>query len=789
MKVSLNWLREFLPLDKTNAEISDLLTFAGVEVEGIEERGVAIASVVVAQILSSEQHPNADRLSVCKVDDGSGLPRQIVCGAKNYQVGDKIPLALPGAVLPGDFKIKVGKLRGVESEGMMCSAKELGISEESAGLLILSPAAPVGTPIGDLFPSDTLFDLEITPNRPDLLSHRGIAREMAAITGGKYTSYESHKTFEPSTFPIRIEGAACPFYSGRIVRGVKVGPSPEWLVRKLQAVGLRPINNVVDVTNFVMLEMGQPLHAFDLAKVNRGIVVRNAAEGEKFLALDDREYTLTPLDLVIADETRALAIAGVMGGQDSGVSATTTDILLESALFRPSNIRRTSRILGLASDSSYRFERGVDPGQVLAASARACQLLEEIAGGRAEASLSVVGELPPLEWTVALRNDRCRQLLGTPLTDERMDGILIGLGLQKTSGNEWKIPSFRGDLTREVDLIEEIARVHGIQSISGKSGGFAAPISDVDRLYDFQIGLKRALVARGFSEARTLSLRPALALGSASEEAFHILGNHPKVRNPLTEDQIYFRRSLIPSLLTVAELNQRMGATSLRLLETGRVFCKTEKDSSEISEILTLGLLISGQDTVGDWRKSPALLDFFALKAEVSSLVSAPLVFTTSTHPAAVLAADITLAGQKIGWIGQIKPEIARKDGLKTPVYVAEIDLAALLAALPARRLFTALPKYPAVTRDIALLAPQTLAHSDIEAALVSANDPLLREVALFDLFTDPTGAKIPADKKSLAYSLTYRADDRTLTQDEVNTAHARLKARLVEKCGIALRE
>ena len=779
MKVSLNWLREFLPLDKTNAEISDLLTFAGVEVEGIETRGVNIANVVVAQIQSSEQHPNADRLSVCKVDDGSGLPRQIVCGAKNYQVGDKIPLALPGAILPGDFKIKVGKLRGVESEGMMCSAKELGISEESAGLLLLSPDAPIGTEIGKLFPADTIFDLEITPNRPDLLSHRGIALELAAILNSRMELPSVSDVPANGDFPIRVTSDFCSFYSARIVRNVMVGSSPEWLVNKLQSVGLRSINNVVDVTNFVMLEMGQPLHAFDLAKVDRGIVVRNAVADEKFLALDGREYTLTPLDLVIADESKALAIAGVMGGQDSGVSSNTTDVLLESALFRSTNIRRTSRVLGLTSDSSYRYERGVDPGQLLAASTRACQLLEEIAGGQAETSLSMAGELPPREWNVSLRNDRCRQLLGAAISDARIYEILSGLGLQFADDNNWKIPSFRADLTREVDLIEEVARVHGIQRIESKSGGFAAPTSDVDRLYDFQISLKRNLAAHGFSEARTLSLRPANETALRSKNAL-------RVRNPLTEDQTWFRESLVAGLLTVAEFNQRMGASSIRLMETGRIFQKTESSSIEVS---TLGLLITGQDTQSDWRKTSHPLDFFALKSEVSHLTATPLRFSLASHPAAVLAADIFIGGNKVGWIGQLLPALVRDAGLKTAVYIAELDLATLLAESNGTRLFSALPKYPAVTRDIAMLAPQTLTHSEIEAVLLGANDPLLCDVTIFDIFTDATGAKIPADKKSLAYSLTYRADDRTLTQDEVNIAHTRLKNRLVEICGVTLRE
>ena len=383
MKVSLNWLREFVELPPDTQALCDLLTQAGVEVEDVETHGVAIDKVVVAQILESVQHPNADRLSVTKIDDGSGTPRQIVCGAKNYKVGDKVPLALPGAVLPGDFKIKVGKLRGVESNGMLCSGKELGIADDADGLLILPQSATVGVPISDLYPADTILDLEITPNRSDLLSYTGIAREVAALTGKSFKSTTANLKLDGAEQGgVRIDAVAeCPFYSARKISGVKVGASPEWLKQKLEASGVRSINNIVDITNFVMLETGQPLHAFDADKLQGAIQVRMAGEGEDFLALDGRTYKLTPENLVIADDARTVAIAGVMGGEETGVTASTVNVILESAYFEPSNIRRTARTLGLIGDSSYRFERGIDPEGVIAASQRATGLILRIAGG------------------------------------------------------------------------------------------------------------------------------------------------------------------------------------------------------------------------------------------------------------------------------------------------------------------------------------------------------------------------------------------------------------------------
>src|SRR5438128_7808255 len=395
MKFSVNWLREFIDLPENPEEIAELLTRAGIETKKVERRGANIENVIVSQITASSRHPNADRLTVCEVDDGSGTKRQIVCGATNYKVGDKVPLALPGTKIPNGTEIRKSKLRGVESEGMLCSAIELGLGSDAAGLLILSPAAKVGVPIGDLFPIDTILDVEITPNRGDLLSHFGLAREIAALTGTILRS-----TPREANLPIRKMGVTitsireCPFFSARRIEKVKVGPSPQWLRSKIESVGIRSINNIVDISNFVMLELGQPTHAFDADKLKGDINVRLARDGEKFLALDGKTYSLKRDNCVIADQERVVGMGGVMGGEETGVTNSTKNILLEAAYFLPASIRRTARELNLQSDASYRFERGVDPKMVLRASARAAELMGEIAGGTSAKQIHVAGELP-----------------------------------------------------------------------------------------------------------------------------------------------------------------------------------------------------------------------------------------------------------------------------------------------------------------------------------------------------------------------------------------------------------
>ncbi len=783
MKISLNWLRELVELPPTVPELVELLTLAGVEVERVETRGCAIPNVVVAQIRESVQHPNADRLSVCHVDDGSGAPRQIVCGAKNYKVGDKVPLALPGAVLPGDFKIKVGKLRGVESQGMLCSAKELRLADDAEGLLILPADAQIGAPIADVFPADNILDLEITPNRADLLSVNGLAREVGALTGktarlaGPRSAAQS-----PVAQTLEVTAPDCPLYTARKVSGVKVASSPAWLSRRLEQVGLRSINNVVDVMNYVMLEMGEPLHAFDAARLDGALNVRLAREGEELLALDGGSYKLAPDQMVIADASRVLAVAGVMGGEGSAVNEATEEIWIEAAYFLPQSIRRTSRQLGLASDSSYRFERGVDPALIPFASQRATELILEIAGGEAaEIQGAWTSARRPESKPLSLRASRVAAVLGVAVAEARIDSILTGFGLTKTEAG-WQPPSFRPDLTREIDLIEEVARIVGMEAIPPRVQARFAAASATDRSYDRAMELRRALVAQGLHEARSLTLVPAepagLAFTQTSRESL------VRVRNPMLDDQVVLRPHLLHGLLGALRANVRHGAKCVRLFEIGRVFSKEQPE-----EFTHLAVVLCGANRERSWRCGEGnAADLLDLKGVLAAVLGSDTTFEPEPNPALALSLLVKVDGAPVGLAGQLWPAEARALDASAPVVFAEIDLGALPADAASRR-FRELPRFPAVTRDIALLAPLGLAHDRIVAALTSSQEPLLVGVELFDVFTDPAGAKIPADKRSLAYSLTYRSAERTLTTDEVNAAHAKLKDRLKATLAVTLRE
>src|SRR5437867_3738031 len=459
MKFSVNCLREFVDLRKNPEEIAELLTRAGIETKNIETRGANIDKVIVSQITASSRHPNADRLTVCEVDDGSSTKRQIVCGATNYKVSDKVPLALPGAKLPNGSEIRKSKLRGVESEGMLCSPIELGLGSDASGLLILSPDAEVGAPINDLFPADTILDVEITPNRGDLLSHFGLAREIAALSGKQLKAMPREAKIEIKKSGVTIAAPReCPFFSARKIENVKVRPSPQWLRAKIESVGIRSINNIVDISNFVMLELGQPTHAFDADKLEGGINVRLARDGEKFLALDGKTYSLKPDNLVVADQERAVGIAGVMGGEETGVTESTKNILLESAYFLPASVRRTARNLSLPSDASYRFERGVDPEMVLRASHRATELIREIANGTPAKEIGVAGKVPANPADVSLTYEKADRVVGITIKPKTVDEILTGFGLKKNSAartTKWKISSHRRDLQHGRVLYEK----------------------------------------------------------------------------------------------------------------------------------------------------------------------------------------------------------------------------------------------------------------------------------------------------------------------------------------------
>ena len=787
MQVSLSWLSTHLDLSSyTIPQLSDLLTFAGVEVEGIEERGVTTDKVVVAQIDSFVQHPNADKLSVCQVNDGSGTARQIVCGAKNFKAGDKVPLALPGAVLPGGFTIKEGKLRDVASLGMMCSGKELGLGDDHSGLLILDAETTIGTPFNQLVPSDVVFDLEITPNRPDLLSHLGLARELSALTGiplKGQRDYTATKT-KAAASDIKLEAKeVCPLYTARIIKGVKVGPSPEWLRRRLESIGLRPINSIVDITNYVMMEMGQSLHCFDLDKLSGSIVLRQANDGEKFLALDSQTYTLQADDLVIADQKRAVAIAGVMGGEETGVTEDTTNVLLEAAWFTPSNIRRTSRRLGLSSDSSYRFERGIDPQQVAGGSELATKLILSIAGGTAEDVLHVAGEGPALTGEVTLDEDRARKLLGTPeLSGDEIHAILEKLGLGKKAATKhesrWHIPSYRADLQRPVDLIEEIARVIGLDRVPSKMTAVAVPSDATDRAYDFAMTIRQALVNRGCFEAQTLRLVAESQLADTLGG-----GTGVAVKNPLSEDHTTLRPSIIPGLIATAALNIRQGADRLRFFELGRVFLKLPNGGSREEE--RLAILISGPVSPSSWHaRTPQAADIHELMGIIQNL---PCLSRVSIEPKAVkespanflLTSELRAGNRNLGWIAQLHPSRARDISARHPVYVAELLLSALRQGSTGPAKFEELPRFPGMTRDVAMEVPADLPHAKVAAFFASQKEPLFIASEVFDVFTDPTGQKIAKDRKSIAWTLTYRSPEKTLETAEVDAAHQRILAAL----------
>ena len=777
MKFSVNWLREFVDLPENPEEIADLLTRAGVETENIETRGAKIEQVIVSQIVASSRHPNADRLTVCEVDDGSGAKRQIVCGATNYKVGDKVPLALPGAKLPNGLEIRKSKLRGIESEGMLCSPIELGLGEDSSGLLILTPDAKIGAPIADLFPTDTILDVEITPNRGDLLSHFGLAREIAALTEKKLKS-----TARESKIPVKKTGVTitstreCPFFSARRIDNVTVGPSPQWLRAKIESVGIRSINNIVDISNFVMLELGQPSHAFDADKLKGSINVRLARDGEKFLALDGKTYSLKPDSCVVADQERVIGIGGVMGGEETAVTDSTKNILLEAAYFLPASIRRTARQLNLPSDASYRFERGVDPEMVLRASQRATELIQEIAGGIPAKEINVDGKLPANPADVSLRYEKCDRVVGIAIKPKTVDEVLTRFGLKKISAAEitkWKIPSFRPDLQRDVDLIEEVVRAYGAEKIPGTDRSRFTPSTAADHAHDLELQMRRRLAAAGLNEVRTSKLLPRerLAFGE----------NAIELRNPLSKDHVALRPSLLPGLLGVLDHNIRAGAERVAIFEIGKVFEPPTSAEQKRVAILLWGNIASKLH----WRNEKRRVDFFDLKGAID-LARNGLSFRRGQHANFALAIEIIAGNQLVGLAGQLTNSLTATIDASGGVFVAEVSIDFPIRSLGSRATFHELGKFPSVTRDIAMIVGEDLTHEKIWEVIWHPTEPLLEGVEFFDLFA---GTEIGEGKKSLAYRLTYRDPSRTLRNEEVNAAHAKIRERLRSGLGAELRE
>jgi phenylalanyl-tRNA synthetase beta chain len=792
MNISLNWLSTHLDLTgKSIKEIDDLFTFAGVEVEGIVSKGIASHKIVVAQIKEAVPHPNADKLKVTQVDAGEGTLRQIVCGAKNYQVGDKVPCCLPGAELPGGFTIGETKMRGVESKGMLAAAAEIGLPPGEDGLLILPEDSPIGTPVKELFESDVLLELEVTPNRPDLLSHYGMARELATLlkTPLKPLEIQPAKA-TPAAHIILQSPAACPLYTAIRISGVTVQESPAWLKQCLESIGLRPINNIVDVTNFVLHELGQPLHAFDASKLTGNIVVRQANDGESFLALDESGHTLTTDDLLISDESGApLALAGVMGGLHSGVTETTTDILLESAWFTPQGIRRTSRRTALSSDSSYRFERGVDPQGVFTASALATKLILEIAGGTAEPTVQVAGEAPVLTKPVTLDANKLDQLMGGSISLTDAEEILTRLGLEKLSDGTWNVPSFRADLQRHIDLVEEIARVHGLANVPSRFLGSFVPASPVDLAYDADMTLRRRLSALGLHECQTIKLIADPQLADALPLRPLQDGDIIRVKLPLSEDHAVMRPSIVPGLVASAARNVRQQQKSLRFFEMGRVFRNSGGGKAKDQEAETLAILLSGPVAPAAWNQQERPADLHDLKGLLNALLpNITIRFAPRERDGFALGCDIKADDQNIGIFARLLPARERALDFSSPVFVAELDLTKLRKLLAGIDHAEDLPQFPGSSRDAAMEVDASLPNADIENVLLKLAEPLLTSFECFDVFTDPSGQKLPANRKSLAYRFHYRASDKTLKAEEVDAAHQSLLAALSQKLGVKFR-
>lgn len=804
MKLSLNWLKTYVPLTASADDLNRALTFLGFEVEGVHHTGLApIANLVVGEIVTRDKHPNADKLSVCTVRiTPGGTPTQIVCGAPNCDAGRRVPVALPGCVLGADFKIKQSKIRGVESNGMMCSARELGLGEDHAGLLVLSPDAALGAPVHEVLGSgDVIFDVEVTPNRPDALSHLGMARELAAWF--RLPLNYPQVTFTAPASEVATAGTAilggvqvvddesCPLYTAHVIQGVKIAPSPEWLQQALTAVGLRPINNVVDVTNYVLLETGQPLHAFDAGKIRgKRLVIRRAADGEKLVTLDGKERTLSHANLVIADAERALVVAGVMGGADAEVDGATVDLVLEAAYFRPTGIRRTSKQIGLSSDSSYRFERGVDPRGVVPAARRAIDLILQTAGGRVLGPACVVGSEPTTVTEITLSPDFVRERCGFDISDADQRDTLERLELDvshEVSGDDGRlswtvsIPSWRGDLERPIDLVEEILRVYGTEKIPNLRPVVRGVVSSDDPVAVFARKAAGVLVGQGFTEAVNYTLRSAAELDrwaakAASEEL--------RLANPLAEDQSHLRRSLVPGLLETVRFNQARQNTETRFFETGRTFREV---NGAVYELVSAAFVIAQPGATRGWKQR-GQSDFYTAKRLVLDLAAAAGVTLRDDDFRAVSAGSAAwqdghsaeAGGFKSGCearLGLVNLALTRAAGIDGPV------LAGLIEVLPDTLRQSAgvvrykpVAAFPAATRDLALIADDSVPAAQVQTALTKSarkalnNAFALERVELFDLYR---GAGLPDGKKSLAFGLVFRAADRTLTDDEVNKVFA----------------
>ena len=790
MRFSEAWLREFVNPPLSTDQLVGQLTMAGLEVDGIEPVAGQFSGVVVGEVLSLSPHPQADRLRVCKVSAGFTEPLTIVCGAPNVEAGMKAPLALEGGVLPDGTKISKSSLRGVESFGMLCSAKELGMEDSQDGLLALPNDAPVGVDFREYLQlNDVAIEIDLTPNRADCLSVEGIAREVALLNGiaKKSPAFKATEAGCEDTFPVVVDAPAdCPRYLGRLIKNLDRNAStPLWMRERLRRSGLRSLGPLVDVTNYVLLELGQPLHAFDAAKLDGSIHVRHGKPDEKLVLLNGQEITLAEDVLVIADERRPLALAGVMGGDGSSVDDSTTNIFLECAFFTPSSIMGKARRYGLSTDSSHRFERGVDPQLQHRAIERASQLLLEIAGGVAGPVTETLSETHlPSRHPILLRESRVEKMLGLAVPRNLLTELLTRLGLKiEELADGWRTipPGFRFDLAMEADLIEEIGRVYGYDNIPKRNPASRMELQAVsEAILDIE-RVKDLLVDRGYQEAITYSFVEPGMLAKIEPDLESIA-----LRNPISSDMAVMRTGLWCGLLDAALKNINRQQTRVRLFEAGLRFNRVE---GKIIQKKSLAGLALGPGQDEQWGEKTRPVDFFDIKSDLEAILRLAghenqVIFASNKHPALHpgQSAEILMAGQHLGWLGMLHPKVEKALGFEARVFLFELDHNRLLNRnVPA---FKPLSKFPQVRRDIAIIA-DTQVNGLALRQCVENLSPLIRQVLIFDVYQ---GTGIESGKKSVALGLVLQDDVETLTDAKVDAVMAVVLARLAEEFNATLR-
>ncbi len=800
MKIPLSWLKEYVDFEDTVEGLADKLTFSGVEVEGVARRGGGVPGVVVGEVTGIEKHPNADKLTLCKVNYGGPAEMTVVCGAPNAAVGGKYPFAPLGTALPCGITIEKRKVRGVFSEGMLCAEDELGISEDHTGLMVLDAQWAPGTALSEVLgPPETVIEVEITPNRPDCLSLLGLAREVAALYGTKVkvpdtTLTESHPAVEKATSVVVEDLKDCPRYTARVLQDVQVGPSPDWMRRRLEAAGIRAINNIVDITNYVMLECGQPLHAFDQKLLAEGrIVVRHPKPGEKILTLDGVERALEPQMLVIADARKPMAVAGVMGGEHSGINESTREVLLESANFRPAAVRATSKKLGMLSDAAYRFMRGVDAELAEFGSRRAAKLMCELAGAKLLLGVVDVRAEPRKPWKVVCRPARLAALLGLPAPPEAIAKVFTALGLKVlTCGPEAievQVPTFREDLTREADLIEEYARLHLKELPPVRSRATVVPGAD-DQPAQAQARLRDVLVGLGLQQIMHYSF---LAEGLLDLFDHDNAPGRVKLANPLTADHTVLRDALLPQMAETIGLNFSRQVAATAFFETGRVFRLGRDGLPTEEDHVSIGLAgPAGRTGLDKFRPVGELEMFLWIKGAWEQVAAALKLRGAALRPAdrpwsePGRGMEITVDGAAVGWLGLLKAGIAKEWRIHEPVGLLEAAVKPLVKDVATMQGLTPPPSYPSIRRDAALIVASDVRHEQVVEVARAAAPAELEKIELFDIYA---GKNLGVGRKSMAYAFTYRSKSGTLTDEAANGFQEKVNAALKAHLPAEIRE